>query len=279
MAKIRLTETELKGIISESVRSVLNEISPEMKARAMVKANHNLRQLGNSDGQVGQNLNGVPVHRDTQKRRRDRQLMAFKKGLEDDVKKKVGRDVRFSIDNSSVDDDARFAVDYNGDMFRHYSSSDGSERGSVFYPRNGQDVNHRDMRASEYLTNMVDAMAGYDSELKGNAPFNSRISYINDRANDVNNINQYHKNKEEFEKRRDAHKARMRDYNSLPWYKKPFKKKPLPFTDEEPKSPKIKTGHYFMPSEPEGVYKRGEEIKGNHDTIMKAYNTHLKKKS
>ena len=277
MNKIRLTETQLKMLISESVKRVLNEISPEMKARAMVKANHNLRQLGASDDQIGQNLNGVPVHRDTQKRRRDRQLMAFKKGLEGDMKKKLGRDVKFSIDNSSVDDDTRFAVDYNGDMFRHYSSSDGSERGSVFYPRNGQDVNHRDMRASEYLTNMVDAMAGYDSELKGHSPFNSRIDYINDRASDVNDIKQYNKDKEEFEKRRDAHKARMRDYNSLPWYKKPFKKKPLPFTDKEPKSPNIRTGHYFMPSEPDGVYKRGEEIKGNHNTNMKAYNKHLKK--
>ena len=134
------------------------------------------------------------------------------------------------------------------------------------------------MRASEHLTDLVDGMAGYDSELKGHAPFNSRIDYLNDRANDVNNLNQYHKDKEEFERRKSDHDARMRDYDSLSWFKKPFKKRPLPFTDEEPRAPKIKTGHYFMPNEPEGLYKRGEEIKGNHDANMRAYDKYLKKK-
>ena len=278
MAKIRLTESRLNGIISESIRSVLNEISPEMKARAMVKANHDLGQLGKSNDQVGRNLNGVPVHRDTQKRRRERQLQAFRNGLGDDMQKKFGRDAKFSVRNNP-DGNSEFSVDYDGDRFRHFSNSDGGERGSVFFDRgHNPNVGHRNMRASEHLTDLVDGMAGYDSELKGHAPFNSRIDYLNDRANDVNNLNQYHKDKEEFERRKSDHDARMRDYDSLPWFKKPFKKRPLPFTDEEPRVPKIKTGHYFMPSEPEGLYKRGEEIKGNHDTNMNAYNRFLKKK-
>lgn len=276
--RIRLTESALKRIVSESIKSVLNEISPELKARAMVKANHNLRQLGDSNDQVAQNLNGVPVHRETQKRRREKQLRAFKDGLESDMSKKVGRDVKFSIDDKS-DNNTEFGVDYNGDRFRHFSSTDGGTRGSVFFDK-GQnpDVNHRDMRASEHLSGLVDAMAGYDSELKGHSPFNSRINHLDDRANDVENLKRYNKAKEEYEKRKKAHNERMFDYNSSPWYKKPFKRKPLPFTDEKPQVPKMKTGPYFLPDEPSGLYKRGEEIKGNHDANMRAYNTFLKRK-
>ncbi len=278
MAKIRLTEKELKGIISESVKRILNEISPEMKARAMVKANHDLGQLGRSNDQVGQNLNGVPVHRDTQKRRRDRQTTAFRKGLENDLGRKFNKDVRFGINANSNDSNNMFSADYDDGTFRHYSDASGSERGSTFYPRQGRNVGHKDMRASEYLTNMVDGMAGYDSELKGHSPFDSEMNYVNDRADDVNSINRYNRDKEEYNRRKEAHDGRMRDYESLPWYKKPFSKKPLPFTDEEPVAPKTKTGPYFMPNEPESVYKRGEEIKANHNANTNAYNRYLKKK-
>lgn len=273
--KITLTESALKRIVSESIRKVLNEISPELKAKAMVKANHNLRQLGDTDGQVAQNLNGVPVHKDTQKRRRQRQLMAFEKGLKNDMAKKFGKQTNFSIDG-----DTNFSVDYDNDRFRHFSSSDGSNRGSVFFDRGyNPNVGHHDMRASEYLTNMVDAMAGYDSELRGHSPFNATINHLNDRINDVENVNKYHKDMEEFEKSKEAHDKKMFDYEISPWYKKPFMKKPLPFTREKPKTPRLKTGPYFLPDKPDGLYKRGEEIKGNHDTNMKAYNAFLKKKN
>lgn len=279
MAKrlIRLTESDLRGIVENSVRKVLNEISPELKARAMVKANNNLQQLNKSNNSIEKNLNGAPVHKDTQKRRRDRQIMAFRRGLENDMRRKFNKDVKFGINNSSVDDNAQFSVDYGGDTFRHYSDSDGGQRSSVFFPKNGQDIGNKDIRASEYLSNMVDAMAGYDSELKDHSPFNSSISRINDRANDVENINKYNKDKEDYKKRKEAHGRSLSDYDSLPWYKKPFAKKPLPFTDEKPMPPKIKTGHYFMPSEPESVYKRGEEIKNNHDKNISAYNKYLKR--
>ena len=276
----------LRKIIKESIKNVLNEISPELKARAMVKANHDLQRLNRSKNDVETNFNGDAVHKDTQKRRRDRQLMAFKKGLEGDMRRKYGRDVKFGIDDyedswpgrEETNINTRYSVDYNDDTFRHYVNTDAGERGSVFYPRQGQQVGHRDMKAAQYLTNMVDGMAGYDSELKGHKPFNSRLAYVNDRAKDVENINKYKQDKKDYEERKDANEREINRYNSLPWYKKPFKEKPTQFTGKEPKFPKIKTGSYFMPNEPEDMYKRAEELKGNHQATTDAYNNFLKKK-
>ena len=274
---MRISQSTFRKIISESIRETLNEISPELKARAMVKANHNLQQLGHSSNDVEKNLNGVPVHRDTQKRRRERQILAFKKGLENDMKHKFGRGTTFGIRDAGDDDNNEFSVDYNGNTFRHYSNTDGSSRKSLFFTKDNQNVGHRDMRASEYLSNMVDAMAGYDSELKGETPFNSRIGYINDRAKDVENINRYNKEKDEYDRRKEENDRKMSEYERLPWYKRPFNKKPLPFTDEKPMKPRLKTGPYFMPDETESVYKYGEEIKGNHNANKNAYSKFLKK--
>lgn len=273
---MKISQSTLHRIISESIRETLNEISPELKARATVKANHNWQQLNRSNNDVEKNLNGVPVHKDTQKRRRERQILAFKKGLENDMRRKFGKDTTFGIRNSGDDDSNEFSADYNGNTFRHYSSTDGGSRGSLFSKMDG-DVKHRDMRASEYLTNMVDAMAGYDSELKGDSPFNSRLGYVNDRAKDVENTNRYNKEKEEYDRRKEESDRKMSEYERLPWYKKPFSKRPLPFTDEKPMKPKLKTGPYFTPNEPESVYKRGEEIKGNHNANKNAYSKFLKK--
>ena len=274
---MKIPQSVFRKIISESIRETLNEISPELKARAMVKANHNLQQLNHSDNDVEKNLNGLPVHKDTQKRRRERQIMSFKKGLESDMRRKFGRDTTFGIRSDGDDDNNEFSADYNKDSFRHYSNTAGDSRGDVFFPRDNQNVGHKDMRASEYLRNMVDGMAGYDSELKGDSPFNSRLGYINDRAKDVENINRYNKEKDEYDRRKEEHDRKMSEYERLPWYKKPFNKKPLSFTDDKPIQPKLKTGPYFMPSEPESMYKRGEEIKSNHGINKNAYDKFLKK--
>ena len=275
---MRIKQSKFHRIVSESIRETLNELSPELKARAMVKANHNWQQLNNSDNDVEKNGNGVPVHKDTQKRRRERQTIDFRNELQNDMRRKFGKNATFGIENGSDNDSNQFSVDYGNDTFRHYSSTDGGSRGSVFHPRGNNNVGHKDMRASEYLTNMVDAMAGYDSELKNNSPFNSRLNYINDRAEDVRNTKKYNKERDEYERRKEQHSKRMSEYEGLPWYKKPFNSKPMPFTDEKPVPPKIKTGHYFMPKEPESVYKRGEEIKSNHNINKNAYDNFLKKK-
>ena len=171
-----MLKNRLRNIILESVRETLNEISPEMKARAMVKANHDLQRLNLSDKDVETNLNGEPVHKDTQKRRRDRQLMAFKNGLEKNLTKKYGREVKFGIDSSKCDErntkwnddddtyyDNLFSVDYDDDKFRHFARTDSTDSGTRFSPKDNINVDRRDIRASDYLTKMVDGMAGYDS--------------------------------------------------------------------------------------------------------------------
>ena len=83
--------------------------------------------------------------------------------------------------------------------------------------------------------------------------------------------------KDEYDRRKEENDRKMSEYERLPWYKRPFNKKPLSFTDEKPIQPKLKTGPYFMPSEPESMYKRGEEIKSNHGINKNAYDKFLKK--
>ena len=282
----------LERLIDESVKKVLNEISPEMKARAMVKANHDLQRLDLSNNDVETNLNGDSVHKDTQKRRRDRQIMAFKKGLESDLTRRFNKDVRFGIDSSKLDDtDTKFnkdddthyvntfSSDYDDGKFRHFSKSDATYDGTRFYPRNNSNVSQRDMRAADYLTNMVDAMSGYDSELKGHYPYNTAIKYANNRADDVEKIRKYRQDMEDYENRRMQHDLQTREYDSLPWYRKPFNKKPSEFRELKPKYPDIQTGPYFMPDKPEHMYNWAEDVKAKHRAHMDAYNNHLRKKS
>lgn len=280
---------KLRNIILESVREVLNEISPEMKARAMVKANHDLQRLNLSDKDVETNLNGEPVHKETQKRRRDRQLMAFKNGLEKDLTNKFRREVKFGIDSSKRDErntkwnddddtyyDNLFSVDYNDDKFRHFTRADASYSGTRF--SDDRNVDRRDMKASDYLTKMVDGMAGYDSELKGHYPYNAAIKHNNNRAKDVENIRKYRQDKQDYEERKRQHDWQMREYDSLPWYRKPFNKKPSEFRMNEPQPPETKTGPYFMPDNPEVLHKDTENLKASHKTHMDAYNNFLKKR-
>ena len=282
---------DLNGIINESVKMALNELSPEIKARAMVKANHDLQRLNLSDKDVETNLSGEPVHKDTQKRRRDRQVMAFKKGLEGDLTRKFRRDVKFGIDSTKRDErdkkwnddddtyyDNLFSVDYDDDKFRHFTGTDSSYSGTRFSPKDNTNVDRRDMRATDYLTKMVDGMAGYDSELKGHYPYNSAIKHNNNRAKDVENIRKYRQDMQDYEERQRQHDWQMREYNSLPWYRKPFNKKPSDFRINKPQPPETKTGPYFMPDNPEVLHKDTEKLKASHKTQMDAYNNFLKKK-
>lgn len=265
----------LRQIIDETVKRTLNEISSEKKAAAFVKANHDLHNLNKSNDAVATNFNGNKVHNLTQSLRRDRQKQAFKNGLINDLQKKFNtHDIRLNAYN--YDDDTQFSVTYDDDKFHHYSNTSGTERDSSFHPRDRK-VDHRDMKAADYLTNMVDAMAGYDSELKGHKPYKSELASVNDRANDVENLQKYYQDVEDYEQRKDVNRREMDSYNSAPWYSKLFKKKPLPFTLQKPQPPQNKTGVYFMPRTPDVLYKQAERIKGTHQNNMDAYNRFFKK--
>lgn len=275
MAKklIRLTESDLHNI----VRNVLNEISPEKLGRAFVGANVDLtNNLETSDDQLAKNKIGKDVYRDTQKKRRDRQLRAFSKYLSQKKSKELGRDVKIGLGNIGPSS-------YYGEIdglvpFHHYANVDGSDPTSVFHNNYNLDVKSSTVDAANNVSDFVDAMAGYHDELTNGADFNASIGHINDRINDVENVNQYNRDMEDYENRVKANEKEIEDFKRLPWYKKIGKTAPEKLKVEPPKYPDLKTGVYLRPNKSDGLLKQAERYKKNREKNLSAYRRLLKKK-
>lgn len=269
----------LESVVRKAVNESLSEISPEMLARAYVGSNVDRNNIGSSDDDTVVNRNGNVVHRKTQADRRDRQMRAFRERLGSELSKKLGRNIKISKGDIGSDSS------YYGEVgrgqtpvFHHYSNVNGDDPTSVYHDDYDRKIGKGDMDASNYVSNLVDAMAGYHDELTGGKEYQDRFNRINDRVNDVENLQKYNKDKEEYEERRRRNRQEIEDFNSLPWYKKLGKKAPQKSTEEEPKAPETKTGPYFMPNEPDGLLQQGERLKATREKNRDAYDKYLKKK-
>ena len=121
-------------------------------------------------------------------------------------------------------------------------------------------------------------MAGYHDELTNGADFNASIGHINDRINDVENVNQYNRDMEDYENRVKANEKEIEDFNRLPWYKKIGKSAPEKLKAEPPKYPDLKTGVYLRPNKSDGLLKQAERYKKNREKNLSAYRRLLKRK-
>lgn len=274
--KIKVTEGALRSI----VKKALNEISDELKARAYVKANVDGDELSASHEPLAKNGNGSNVHRATQKKRRERQKQTFKNGLSDSLSKKLGRFVSVS---RGGDGDVSYYGDFGrkgvGDTtFHHYAYANGEEPVSVYHDRGSRGIDSSDVKASEEISDLVDAMAGYHDHLTHGRDFKQRLSDINDRANDVEAVNRYKEDMKDYEDAMWKNKMDIEAFERMPWYKKIGKKAPTKMTREKPHHPTIKTGPYFMPDDPSGLYKKADRLKATRDKNNNAYEMRLKKK-
>lgn len=274
MAKkiIRITESDIHNI----VKNVINEIDNATLGRAIVGANVDSNDLNSSDEQLAKNRVGKQVHRDTQKKRRDRQIRAFSDYLSNKMSRELRRDAKIGLGHGSS---------YYGEIgaergvpFHHYANVDGSDPTSVFHNSDDTNVRQSSVNAANKISDFVDAMAGYHDKLTNGAEFNNRLNHINDRINDVDNLNKYRRDKEDYENRVQQNEKDIDDFKRLPWYKKIGKKEPQRINAEPPQQPKVKTGVYFMPNETDGLMKQAERYKSNRDKNLDAYNRLLKKR-
>ena len=290
MKRIKLTESEFRRVIKESVSRILTEISPELVARAYVGANVDYDDLNNSNEVTALNKNGQKVHRDTQKARRERQKKAFSQKISSDLSKKLGRNVKIYSGRNGEGDDAENY--YYGEInrgqnpiYHHYSYANGNDptnsyHDKIFYDGGSYDkkINHSDMNAADYISDFTDAMAGYHDELTGGKQYKNRMNRINDRISDVENIQKYKKDMQDYEDAERQHNLNQLQYNSLPWYKKIGKKNKSEFTRKKPKFPDLQTGPYFMPDNPEGLMQQAERTKSNRQKNTDKYNKLLQRK-
>lgn len=274
MAKkiIRLTESDLHNI----VKNVINEIDNATLGRAIVGANVDSNDLNSSDEQLARNRAGKQVHRNTQKKRRERQIQNFSDYLSNKMSRELRRDAKIGLGHGSS---------YYGEIgaergvpFHHYANVDGSDPTSVFHDNGNTNVRSSSVNAANKISDFVDAMAGYHDKLTNGAEFNDRLNHINDRINDVDNLNKYRQDKEDYENRVQQNKKDIDDFKRLPWYKKIGKKGPQRINAEPPQTPKLKTGPYFMPNETDDLMKQAERYKSNRSKNLDAYNRLLKKR-
>jgi hypothetical protein len=285
MKTIRLTENNLRSIIKESVSRILNEISPEFLSRAYVGANVDYDNLKSSEEPTATNRNGRKVYRDTQGDRRNRQIHAFSNRIGNDLSTKLGRNVKIATGNSGGDTYYYGEVDRGSlPIYHHYSHVNGNDptdsyHGEVYdngYPVKVK-IGNSDIKAADYVADLTDAMAGYHDELTGGEQYKKRINKINDRVNDVDNINRYKDELNDYEEAKRQSEIERSEFDRLPWYKKIGREKPRQFTRQEPQYPKTKTGPYFMPDNPEGLMKQADRTKANRENNIAKYNNILKR--
>lgn len=278
--KIRLTESDLHRVIAESVKGVLNEISKEKMARAYVGAGVDLDNLNGSNDSVATNGIGRTVHRDSQKKRRERQMNTFKRGLSNELSKELGRNV--GITRSGDNANTRYYGQISrstGDnpIYWHYASVDGYDPTDVYRANDDRTLfgNH-DMDSAHTIADLTDAMAGYHDELTGGRYSQGYIDRLQDRFNDVENLNKYRKDLEDYEERLNANRREIDDFNRKPWYRKIGKSAPPKMTEPRPESPKLKTGPYFMPDKTDGLADAIEKTRGTIQKNRDAYHRRLK---
>lgn len=280
--RIRLSESELHNIIKESVKSVLNEISPEKIARAYVGAGVDLDDLNSDNDKVATNRSGRKVHRDTQKDRRRRQMMTFRDGLSKQLSNDLGHNV--SISKSGDKEHTKYYGQLSKDragnypIYHHYASVDGYDPADVYNDNNGMwPLGNHDMDTADYIADFTDAMAGYHDELTGGRYSQANIDSLQDRFNDVENINKYRQDLDDYEERMDANRREIEDFKSKPWYKKIGKKGPRKSTEPKPEPPTLKTGPYFMPDKTDGLVNDIEKTRGTIEKNRNASQRRLKK--
>lgn len=279
--QIRLTEGQLHDIIKESVKGVLSEISAEKMAKAYVGAGVDLDNLNAGKDSVATNGMGRKVHRDSQKKRRERQMNLFRHGLSDELSKELDRnvDITRSGDNENTRYYGQMSRSRSGDnpIYWHYASVDGYDPTDVYRDDGGRTIlGNYDMDSADRIADLTNAMAGYHDELTGGKYSQANLDSLQDRFNDVENINKYRHDLADYEQRMDANRREIDDFNRKPWYRKIGKKAPAKSTEPKPESPKLKTGPYFMPDNTDGLTKAIERTKGNIQKNRDAYHRRLK---
>ena len=278
--QIRLTEGQLHDIIKESVKGALNEISAEKMAKAYVGAGVDLDNLNGGKDSVATNGIGRNVHRNSQKKRRERQMNLFRRGLSDELSKKLGSNVNItrSGNNANTRYYGQMSRSRSGDnpIYWHYASVDGYDPTDVYRDNDGSTIlgNH-DMDSANRIADLTDAMAGYHDELTGGKYSQANLDSLHDRFNDVENVNKYRQDLADYEQRMDANRREIDDFNRKPWYKKIGKKAPAKSTEPRPESPKLKTGPYFMPDNTDDLTKAIERTKGTIQKNRDAYHRKL----
>ena len=280
--KIRLSESQLHNIIKESVKNVLNEISPEKMARAYVGAGVDLDDLDSSREQVATNGVGRQVHRDTQKARRERQMNTFRHGLSNQLTKDL--DTNVEIRRSGNNGDTKYYgqmsrdVAGNAPTYWHYASVEGYDPTDVYNDYNGmRPLGNHDMDNANYIADLTDAMAGYHDELTGGRYSQDYVNRLQNRFNDVEDLNKYHQDLEDYEERMRANEREIEDFNNKPWYRKIGKKAPRKSTEPRPEAPTLKTGPYFMPRNTDGIVDTIEKARGTIQKNRDAYQRRLKR--
>lgn len=278
---IKLTESDLHRVIKESVKGVLNEISKEKMARAYVGAGVDLDNLNGSNDSVATNGIGRNVHRDSQKKRRERQMNTFRRGLSNELSKELGRnvDITRSGNNNNTRYYGQMSRSRSGDnpIYWHYASVDGYDPTDVYRDNDGRTLlgNH-DMDSAHTIADLTDAMAGYHDELTGGKYSQANLDALHDRFNDVENLNKYRQDLEDYEERANANKREIDDFDRKPWYRKIGKRAPAKMTEPRPEPPKLKTGPYFMPNDTDGLTNAIEKTKGTIQKNRDAYHRRLK---
>ena len=281
---IRLTESDLHRIIKESVNRVLNEVSTNKRAAALVKANNqkfpDTKTMMKGNRVVDTNL---------EKQRKERQKDLFANSVARDVGKAIGRDrgernaksiaacqiaiktLQKRIEDPNMGEERRkLAMDdikrYKEQLkklrsdnlgFKLSANNDGyhlsDDNGNVAY--SNVDVNGfnyddpKEANRASQMMDVTDRLMGYDDELNQGSKLDGRLDYLQRRKQNAANLEKYYKDKEDWEDRKWKAGNKMDAWKSKNPVSRMFSKKPEEFNEPEPRKPewdKGGGGYYFL---------------------------------
>lgn len=306
---IKLNESDLHRIISESIKYALNEISPEKRGAAFVKAN-NFKAPETKTMMKGNRV----VDTEYEKQRKERQKDLFGNSVARDIGKTIGKDrgaanekemryVQMCIDDrQKIIDNPRstegqkmvaqkdieqlkqrlMGLKYDTLGFSLYGSKDGyqlSDKGNNAYAHNTRRAfsydDPREANRASQMQNYVDRLMGYDDEINNGEKLNGEEEYWKVRRDNNAALEKYHKDKDEWERNKSKADAEMSAYQGKNPISKLFSKKPQKFTEPEPTAPKWdkRGGGVYFP----GTSKSNEENRQKQADLNNHYrNVHQK---
>lgn len=276
----RIAENVIARLVNEGVvtltESVLNEISPEKRAAAFVKAN-NYRAPEDKTVKKGNRV----VDTEYEKERKQRQKDLFGNSVARDIGKELGvdrgqrnakwiedykKDIEYYKgiinDPKSTEATRLGAKEHIKDLqkslrmlkdntlgFHLEGNDDGyhlSYNGNVAYSntdrRNFSYSNPREANRAYQMQDVTDRLMGLDDEMNQGRKLNGRVDYLKRRQKNVANTEKYYADKEDWENRKSDADAEMRSYKSKNPISRMFSKKPQPFNEPEPQKPEWDKG-------------------------------------